>query len=174
LRVDITDDDDLIRDKIVQARTWIEESFGMCLISQTWNLFLDAFPSEDRIKVPLYPLSSVTGVYYTALGAAEATLSSSYYTVDTYAQPGKIVLNDGYAWPGDTLIIVNGVRVRFVAGYGAAASNVPRPIRDAILLLVGHWYENREAGNLGRGSLEQIPFGVESLMYSYRMRGIKV
>ena len=161
LRVDIDDDDDLISSLITTVRIYAESITNRALIQQTWDYFADAVPASDRIVVPLPPLISVTGLYYTPYGAGESTLSSAYYTVDTNSTPGRVVLNSGYAWPGDTLAVANGFRMRFVAGYGAAGSNVPQAIRQAMLLLIGYYYENREAG----GSLR----AVDMLLWNYRI-----
>lgn len=44
--------------------------------------------------------------------------------------------------------------------------DVPESIKIAVLLLVGHYYANREAVTFGTPS--KIPFGVESLLWPYR------
>lgn len=160
LRVDIDDDDTLISALIVAARQWVETVTSRALISQTWDMWLDAFPASDRIAVPMAPLQSITGIYYTPYGGVETTLSSSYFSVDIRSIPGRVVLNSGYTWPGDTLIAVNGMRMRFVCGYGAAGSSVPQAIRQAMLLLIGCYYENRE--EIGK------PMAVDALLWDYR------
>jgi len=54
-----------------------------------------------------------------------------------------------------------------VAGYGAAASDVPQPLRQAVLLLVAHWFERREPVELG-SALETVPMTVGGLLAPYR------
>jgi len=57
-----------------------------------------------------------------------------------------------------------------VCGY-SASSNVPRSIKNAMLLMVGHWYENREetfAGNFGQ-TIMRVPIAVNSLLAPYRV-----
>jgi uncharacterized phiE125 gp8 family phage protein len=145
LRVDATAEDTLLAGYLAAAREFVERVCGWALMTQTWDLYLDAFPEETELALPRSPLASVTGVYYTALAAVEATYSSASYTVDTASTPGRIVLNDGYSWPADTLVITNGVRVRFVAGY-ANADLVPAHVVQTLLLLLGMLYETRELG----------------------------
>ncbi len=70
----------------------------------------------------------------------------------------------GASWPGTTLRKINGVAVRFVAGYGAAGSSVPQMLRQVILFLVGHFYENREATSQG---IYKLPFGVDDLLWNF-------
>ena len=45
LRVEVTDDDALIRTLIVAARNHAEIFTGRALVTQTWDLKLDAFPA---------------------------------------------------------------------------------------------------------------------------------
>jgi len=52
-----------------------------------------------------------------------------------------------------------------VAGYGAA-SDTPAPLRQAILELVAHGYENR--GDLDAGAQARLPAGVATLIASFR------
>lgn len=162
LRLDITADDTLVYSLIQAAREKCEEYTWRALITQTWDLFLDGFPS-NAIKLPNPPLQSVTGVYYTPDGGAEQTVTSTDYIVDTRGEPGRIILATGKSWPGNSLTPTNGVRVRFVCGYGAAGANVPQKLRQGMLLLIGHLYENREAVFMGRTAPVMLPFGVQML-----------
>ena len=163
-RVDVSTDDSLIQALITAARRQAELILGRALCSQTWDLYLDAVPGSDELELPWPPLQSVTYVKYTPLSTgAAATVSSASYTVDAVSVPGRLVLNSGYAWPSDTLVVVNGFNVRFVAGYGAAAA-VPQEIRQAVLLLVGYWYDNRDA-------IGEVPAGIERLLWLNRLKG---
>jgi uncharacterized phiE125 gp8 family phage protein len=146
LRVDGATEDALIGDYLRAARDLVERLTGWALQTQTWDLYLDAFPAGDTLTLPRWPLQSVTG---------------AYYTVDTVSEPGRIWLKTGYSWPGDTLQPYNGVRVRFVAGY-TSASLVPQNVVNAILLLLGMLYENRELGEqatdlVGRLLPDRVP-----------------
>ena len=44
-------------------------------------------------------------------------------------------------------------------------------VKAAMLLLIGHWYANREAVNIGNITTE-IPFAVEALLQPYRIYGL--
>jgi uncharacterized phiE125 gp8 family phage protein len=170
LRVDDTADDNLIRDLITAARLDIETLSMHALITQTWDLYLDSFPTSE-IPLPMPPLQSVTGVYYTpdATGV-ETTFNSTYYRTYIYSYPPRVVLKSDYSFPSDELIEINGVKVRFVCGFGDSPSNVDQRLRQAILLLVGHYYENREAVFMGRTKPELLPMGLSSLCWEYRAR----
>jgi uncharacterized phiE125 gp8 family phage protein len=168
LRVDVDDDDDLITALIVAARQMVENILRRALVSQSWELNLDAFPGVDTVEVPLPPLQSVEALTYTDASGVSHTLSAAAYSVDTYSTPGRVRLNDGYAWPGDTLAAVNGVQIAFTAGFGDAGTDVPQAIRQALLLMVGHLYENREAVTDTR-VLQTTPLALEYLLWPYRV-----
>ena len=173
LRVSHTADDSVIRDVIQVARLDIETLSMHALITQTWDLYLDAFPGSE-IQLPMPPVQSVTGVYYTPDSTGvEATVTSTYYRTDIISYPPRVVLKSDYSWPGDALIEVNGVKVRFVAGFGDDPSDVDQRLRQAILLLVGHYYENREAVFAGRTSPVLLPMGVNSLVWDFRAKLLK-
>ena len=170
LRVDLSDDDYLIDSLLRTAREYAEDVSGRAFCSQTWELVADAWPG-DRFVLPRPPLVSVTSIKYTDEDGTEATFSSSYYTVDTDSEPGKVVLKSTASWPSVTLVDINGIRVRYVCGYGATAGDVPQRYRHAILLLAGHWYENREAIATSGAMPKEIPAGVTALLWMERVKG---
>jgi uncharacterized phiE125 gp8 family phage protein len=171
MRVDTTADDTYIGTLITVARQNVENHLRRALINQTWELVLDEFPA-GVFRLPKPPLVSVTSIKYTDEDAVEATFSSANYLVDTDTEPGRVVLKNGVSWPAVTLKEAGAVRVRYVAGYGAAGSNVPQAIRQAILLVIGSLYENREDVLVAQGvTVTTLPFGVEALLASYRVYG---
>lgn len=174
LRVDssFTDDDSLIDALITAARQHVENHTRRALVTQTWDLSLDGFPACNEIAVPLPPLQSVTSVKYTDSGGTVTTWGTSNYLVDVAHQPGRIVPAYGVYWPVFTPSPSNPVTVRFVTGYGAAGA-VPEAIKAAMKLLIGHWYENREAvaGNSNSTALAPVPLAVEALLAPYRVWG---
>lgn len=168
LRIGIDDEDALLASFITAARTHIEIITQRSLVTQTWDYWLDRFPTQRRIELPRPPLQSVTGIYYIPDGASEATFAEDNYLVD--APFGAVCLGLNASWPGDLLQAVNGVRIRFVAGYGSAGADVPEPLRQAIRILAGDFYENRENAVVGQGvNVLSIPTGVLYLCQAYRI-----
>ena len=94
---------------------------------------------------PRAPLQSLTSITYTDDAGATGTVAAANYVVDADSEPGRLALAAGGSWPGITLRAIAGVKLRFVAGYGDDPEDVPQGYKQAMLLLVGHWYENREA-----------------------------
>lgn len=161
LRVDISDDDALIAALIKAARQKVERSLGKSLLTQTWVLALDGFPAGARVDLPNGPVQSVTTIKTYDEDDTESTLSDTAYFVDTIS--ARVGLNLDYTWPA-ALRPTNAVLITYVTGYGDDAADVPHDLVQAILLLVGHWYENREAS----ASAGVMPLGVEALLQGYR------
>jgi len=172
LRVEIADDDTVIERLIVAARRKVEQFARHALITQVWRLSLSAWPAGDTIEVPLPPLqSSGASIKYKNTAGASSTFPASSYIVDTDPTPGRIVLAFGESWPGTALYPASPIAVEFTAGFGNAGSDVPQEIRQAILLLVGHWYENREA-TVAVGNVQVLPLAVASLLWEYRAKAM--
>lgn len=141
LRVDLSDDDDYITALIVAARWAAESATGRALMTQTWDLLLDAFPQKE-ILIGKLPIQSITHVkYYDGDGALQ-TMDSADYALDADALPGWLLPAYGESWPV-TQDTANAVMVRFVAGYADSAS-VPQPIKHWILMYLGQLYQQRE------------------------------
>lgn len=170
MRVDIDDDDTLIENYILAARGWVEEICRprLALITQTWRYVADEFPGSDTLELMVYPLLSVTSVTYTNDVGVTTTIPATDYVVDTISQPGRLRLKSTASWPSATLQVVNGFEVNFTAGFGATGSAVRSELRQAILLLVAHWYENREPVLTTGAQAVSMPFTVTALMQPWR------
>lgn len=171
LRIDHNDENHLIEPWITTAREYCEGHQRRAYITQELELTMDAFPAVgEPIVLPKPPLQSVMSVTYIDTNSVEATWPADNYLVDTRSLRGRIVPRHGKAWPTVTLQPINGVVVRYTAGYGAAEA-VPERVKQAIKLLVGHWYSNREAvrAAAGRGEKMPIPFGVDALLAGGRV-----
>lgn len=58
--------------------------------------------------------------------------------------------------------------IRFTAGFGASWGDVPSDLRQAVMMLAAHFYENRNAQPDTGG----LPFGVLVLLEAYRVTRI--
>lgn len=156
-RIDHDAEDALIEGLIGAALAHVEKSCGVAFEAQTWEVVLDAFPTGE-IELPFGPVASVTSVSYVDSAGDDATVSADDYAVDTASPVGWVIPVDG--WP-TAMAVANAVRVGFVAGAGT-----PADVRQAILLIVEHWYENRAASSAD--SLAPIPFGAEAIISLHR------
>lgn len=162
----ITTEDDLLQSLITAARVYCETITNRVLLTQTWDMVLDAFP-PGIMELPKPPLISVESVKHIDNNGTEQTLAPSAYKVDAVTDPGRIAPAYGTVWPV-TRSEPNAVTIRFIAGYGELAATVPMPIRQAMLLMIGHLFENREAVQ-AEGNFYRLPLGPEALLSPYRV-----
>jgi uncharacterized phiE125 gp8 family phage protein len=138
------------------------------LIDTTYEQAFDGFPKTDRLNphqsLVLWrsPLISVTSVVYTAEDGTSTTENSSNYAVDSYRKPPSVSPVYGYSWQSAQDIPAS-VVVTFRAGYADAAS-VPEPIKQAMLLMIGAWYDNRE------DSVYNLPTHSRFILDHYRIQ----
>jgi uncharacterized phiE125 gp8 family phage protein len=166
LRVDGSSEDTLIGSLIITSRLHVEAALGLALITQAWSYFIDTWPSGSELKLPLRPVESVTAVRLYAEDESIVTVPPESYLVDAAGAPPRLVRQGTLAWPLPRRT-ANGIEVALLAGYGAAAADVPAPIRQAILLLIAHWYEHREPVEIGAPQAS-IPHMVSELLQPYR------
>jgi uncharacterized phiE125 gp8 family phage protein len=165
LRVDGTAEDTYITGLIETSRLQIEAALGLALIEQRWRWTLDRWPARF-VEMPIRPVISVQSVVVTRADGAPVAVPASAYHVDGNACPPRIVAEwESLPEPG---IIADGIAVEFTAGFGAAATDVPAPIRHAILLLTAHWFECREP-SLTMDRPAAIPDAVSALLAPYRV-----
>lgn len=164
-----TEDDDYIDLLVEVARIWVEDYCSVALINQTWNMKLDAWPSDGVICLYPTPLASVSSVKYEdTAGDTQTLVSGTDYQTDLVSVPGRILTEPDVTWPTLESGRLNAIEVIFVAGYGATAASVPIDFTHAIKLLVGHWYEHREEASDGKPP-QSIPMGVKALLSHHRI-----
>lgn len=162
-RVDSAEEDGLIAGYILAARQHVETYVRRALITQTWDQTIDELGAEIVLQRP--PVQSVTSVKYLDSAGAEQTLAPSQYRL-VQRSTGEFVIVPAYgvSWP-TVQGVESAVTVRFVAGYLPGA--LPEPLRQGVLMLVSHWYDNR-AAVAARGDVAEIPLGFEPLVFPFR------
>ena len=183
LRVEsgVTADDNLCASLLKAVRRNVEHHTKRNLCSATWDWVLDdALPSEP-FNLPLPPVQSVTGIYFTDDDDVEGSaVSTSKYLVDVNdkMRPARVILKSGSTWGDTDRRSVMGTRIRIVAGYGSAgtttaasgatAGDVPEDIVLAIKRMILTNYENRE-DVLVDASVASIPKDARMLLAPYRV-----
>lgn len=175
LRLTTDDDQSYIEDNLLPAMIdYAEKYTGRALVTQTWKLYLDAFPSPQKdgrklIYIPKPPLQSITSIKYYDVDDTLLTLAASEYNVDTIDEPGVVELKSGNVWPG-TKNKINAIEITFVAGYGAAKASVPGGIKTAMLMLGAHFYLNRTPVMTGIGAQQvvaEVPISTDALLMKH-------
>ncbi len=141
---------------LTAAHEFAQHYTGISIGSQTIELALDEFPAGG-IVLPQGPVTSISSLTYVDTNGATQTLSGSAYSLDDYSTPQWLLPAAGTAWPA-TYAAANAVKVRYVAG----AATLPGGVAQAMRLLVGLYYDNRNAAD--KGELPEIPFGVRALL----------
>lgn len=162
------------------AREWIEEQTGIAMLTQTWRLTLDRWPTGQEpwwdgvrqgaiselagpnrdLEVPRYPLVSIDSVTtYDEGGTAAAVTVASVFDVDTYSKPGRMALRAGATWPV-ALRPTNAIEVQYTAGYGER-EDVPQGLRQAVTLFAAYLWENRGC-DLGKAYVASGAAGMAS------------
>jgi hypothetical protein len=142
LRVDITDDDDLILGMISAARERAEDLTARCLVAQQWVFSMDRFPTwwghesgsslffehyhprhhsmfrSDNISIilPRGPVLSVDSITYKDISGTPQTLDPTTYNVDLISQPARIRPLYNGVWP-QAIFDTNSITIKFTAGY---------------------------------------------------------
>lgn len=165
LRADDTPGDRGFIEALISAsRHRAELHTELALVSCQFGLYLDKFPAGE-FRLPRAPLVSIESVKYFDESNVEQTIDPAQYYVDTISKPGRISPVTG--WPA-TYPRPNAVSIIFTAGFGTA-ENVPQVIKQAILLMVGDMYENRE--DTTSAPLSKIPSASEHLLRPFRLLG---
>ena len=168
-RVDADDEDALFARLIYMARVQCEQVARRSFITRTYTAMLDYWPYMTRFELPYPPLVSVTHIKYYDEDGVEATFNAANYVVDAHSEPGRIALKSSSSWPSVTLREINGVEIRWVAGYGNNLDDVPDTYRAAMLLLIAHLYEHRESVVVEQGvSLAELPMAFYDLLMTDR------
>lgn len=165
LRVDISDDDATIAEKLTMAREYVENATGLALGVKTFTAVLDNFPVRPpyKIEIPRSTVDEITDIKYVDDNGVEQTMDPADYALDAYVSPARITPKFGGVWPAITTK-PSAVRVTFTtAGVVAAAA------KGAIKLLLGHFYENREATISGT-IISELPLGVQNLLSQLKVR----
>lgn len=160
LRVTHSDEDAAVTGFLVAAVRAIEARGGLALMPQQWRLTLDA-PPTGTLHLPIAPCTSLDAVAVTDGEGAPQTIDASVYEFAS-GSPGR--LRPAGPWPQPAPKI-DGVTIDFTAGY-ADADAVPEPLKQAVKILAGYFFETREAAQENR--LYAVPQSVDALIAPYR------
>lgn len=164
LRVETGDDDNVITPLIAGSRVHVEAQTRRALITQSWRLSRDAWPEDGRLKVLPAPLQSLTAARVYDQDGTASNVDTQAFVPDRGAS-ALVFAPWALPVPGRRAA---GIELDVTVGYGDNASDVPEPLRQAIRLLVAHWYENR--GLVGHGTAgAPLPQTVAALLAPYRM-----
>lgn len=157
LRLDTDDgtDDDLIKHLIEVATERAEHQLGRSLLTKTYKTV-----AEHGDKIKLVPnLIAISSVIVTNDDDSTTTLTGSDYLLNQNSLVPEIM---------PMVSVEASIAVTYTAGYGTA-DNVPKAIKQWLLIDIATLYENREAVmNYGVNS---VPYAfVDGLLDPYRVQ----
>lgn len=166
---DFTDDDTYIESLISAARRYTEAHSLFVFMTQSWKMTFDCFPN-DEIIIRRRPVNSVDSIEYIDDAGVLQTLDTNKYQVDIDSWLTRIRPVYGEVWP-TTRRQMNAVEIRFTAGFENTVEGVPQHLKEGLLLLIAHWYENREDTVRGL-SIATVPKGYDALIGIERVLGL--
>lgn len=174
LRIDTSAEDALIQSLIEAATAACEHETRRQFLTATWKLVLDCFPGGESIRstyrggwhpghcgaivLQRPPLQGITQIEYVDPSGTTVELATSVYQAVTDSYLEFVVPKPDQSWPS-ARDVPNAVTVTYTCGY--SPSLLPKQAVEAVKLLVGHWFENREA--TGSGMIE-LPMAVKWLL----------
>jgi len=161
LRIDDAGEDAVLAAYEKAAVELVERMTQRRIGAQTLEWVLPAWRGVFRF--PVAPVGAVEWIRYVdALGVVQTVDADAYFVIPS-GETSAVCLRCGHHWPclGEA---AEPVTIRFAAGGPPSAS-----LAHAIKLLVGHWYDRREATAAAGGSgITDLPFGVEALVAGER------
>lgn len=165
LRITHSDEDALLTAMLTRARERAETDSGMTLTDgAVWTFTADNIPSDaDRIRLPRGPVRSVDTFTYTPEPDTTSAVGGQAYSLIGPDSP-EIRRVPGQNWPTQADVLL-GVTIVYTAGDTAISGDA----EQAILLMLGHMYEHREAFAAGV-QVYEVPQGYRALIRKLRTR----
>jgi uncharacterized phiE125 gp8 family phage protein len=163
LRVEHDDDDDVIAALIAGARIHVEASTRRALVTQGWRLTRDVWPDCAFLAVLPVPLVSLDAARVYRHDGSTLAIDTDVFGLDKVSAPARLIFARGAVQAPERA--ASGIEIDITCGYGEP-EDVPEPLRQAVRLLVAHWYENR---SLVGGEVAVLPQTVAALIAPYRV-----
>jgi uncharacterized phiE125 gp8 family phage protein len=169
-------DDTMILGFLAAAVDYAEDYTGLSLVERVLEMGLDSFP---RYAITLKKPPVVEVISFTGADGSDGEMDlGDNYLIDDYQNPPQLL--PFTAWPS-VIRTPNLIKIRYRVGYRrllidgesdnptseSDAGPLPKSIVQALLLLTGHFYENRN--DSVEKALTSIPLGVAALLGTKRI-----
>ncbi|MGL4973666.1 MAG: head-tail connector protein [Bosea sp. (in: a-proteobacteria)] len=163
LRLDGTQEDDLVATLITAARLMVEAMSGRMLIDQTWRIVLDGWPAGSILRLPVGPVRQVVAARVFDVAGQPQNVPANALMLEVGSDPPLVRVVASVSQPGRSFA---GIEVDVLAGFGATAAQVPAPLLQAIRMLVARWFEQR--GDVVAHDAEALPPAIAALLQPWR------
>ncbi|MGW6776605.1 head-tail connector protein [Brucella pseudogrignonensis] len=148
LRISTDSEDDVLRRIIKTACELVEAETGLALVDQTWRLRVDRWPRSGRLAIFKYPVKAVTAVVAYRPDGSAIGMEPEEFMLQHGRRPQRVYMAQ---YPDAQTFC--GLEVDFIAGFGETGVEVPDALKQAILTLTAHLYENRAGLDTAKAEL---------------------
>ncbi len=134
-----TSHDAVVASLISEAREQWEHDTSTVTCHQTVKVITDMM--DDEVYLPRRPIASITHIKYYDTNNVLQTLSPTIYQLDKGRRSVRLAYDKDYPV---TAVRWDAWQITYVCGYSADGALVPAIAKRAMLLLVGHYFENRD------------------------------
>lgn len=161
-----TDEDAIIQGLIDGAYDHAEHYTQRTFVARSKTLVLDGFPvGSNAIELPWSPVTAIESLDYIDPDGIEQSLDAETLRLDTRPIYPLLAPQWGSQWPRAT---DEPECITITAAVGA--TDPLHGVEIAILLLIAHWYENKEG--VSDGNLQEVPMGIEMLLAPHRIHAV--
>lgn len=155
-----------LQDKVIAgflraALSAIEARISRAILARPFKLTVNCWSKSDAQVFPLAPVTSVTLVELRDANDVATLVGSEVWRLKADAAVPQLEAK-GAALP--QIASKGTAQISFIAGY-TSWEDVPADMKQAVMLLASHYYENRNETHLSQGCM---PFGVTALIERYR------
>ena len=161
LRIDHDLDDAYLLTLIQAATEYCENATNRVLRPKRMALYMNQFPKKRALELSVHPVREVDSVLYWNKEGDDCLVPATAYDALLTIEPASLLAK--ISWP-QVPPQPGRVRIEVLAGF----QSVPPSIRQAILLICGHFYENREIVGDKYGNMQELPLSVSALLSPYK------
>ena len=156
--------DELFLHYEASARELIERATGRVTAQAQYAVYLDDYPNRD-FRFTHHPISSIESIEALVLDEWTLVPAETYSLGRGHRVQQGVRLREGQSWMGHDGG-ADSVRISYTAGLAE-----PMQVeKQAIMMLVSHWWENREASI--QGTLNEVPLATQRIIELLKCRRV--
>ena len=163
IRVDFNTDDAIITSVIKSARMLVEQFIEQALVTKSLKAYFYNFEAWDEegsyynLTLPFSPVTAIGSVKVVGVDGTE-TVTTDY--VATGLEEKNVRVNR-------ILSLTTGTNQGYIVEYTAVNTAIAEPIKQAIAMLAGEMYENRQDSAVDV-SIASLPYNVTAILRPYK------
>ena len=168
LKVDGDDDNTYITELCSMVRQMVEKETNTALVENTFIQYYNDFPKGDfELQIAGNMVSADLIITYNSTSGTKTLAITTDYLYTKGQGLTKIQSVDG--WPADVKNETNSIKIQYKMkpeGGIESATFLPLPLKQAMYLLLGHYYDNRSAVTFGNA--KELPMGYKRIINNYK------